>query len=87
MEPRGGKLYPLYEMFIPLDHTYPANVYSVHIFMWADTGEISVIQASSRLGDITEPIPEFPSHTLLFIFLVAILSVIVVRRKFFSQTR
>jgi hypothetical protein len=62
MELRGGLLYPLWEMYVPLDHVYPGNVYAVHVMMWADTGEVSVIEASSTLGDTT-PVDEEPTPT------------------------
>jgi hypothetical protein len=62
MELRNGLLYPLWEMYVPLDHVYPGNVYAVHVMMWADTGEVSVIEASSTLGD-TAPIDEDPTPT------------------------
>ena len=62
MELRNGLLYPLWEMYVPLDHVYPGNVYAIHLMMWADTGEVSVIEASSTLGDTT-PVDEDPTPT------------------------
>ncbi len=51
MEPRNGALYPHWEMYIPLAAVYPGNVATVHVMMWADTGEISHMTASSTLGN------------------------------------
>jgi hypothetical protein len=50
MEIRDGVLFPCWEMYVPLAGVYPGNVVAVHFYMWADTGEISSMTASSRLG-------------------------------------
>jgi hypothetical protein len=52
MQPRNGVLYPQWEIYLPLDQVYPGNVYSIHAALWADTGEIEFIQASSALGNL-----------------------------------
>jgi hypothetical protein len=50
MQPRNNMLYPHWEIYLPLDRVYPGEVTSVHIMMWADTGEISSIKATGTLG-------------------------------------
>jgi hypothetical protein len=50
MQPRNNMLYPHWEIYLPLDKVYPGEVTSVHIMMWADTGEISSIKATGTLG-------------------------------------
>jgi|WetSurMetagenome_2_1015567.scaffolds.fasta_scaffold51365_2 hypothetical protein len=54
MQPRGGLLYPHWEIYLPLDKMYLGQVTSVRVMMWADTGEIDSIQAASTLGDPSE---------------------------------
>lgn len=84
MWPKDGMLFPYWEMYVPLDHTYLGFISSVHVIIRADTGEISTIQASKQFGSTTPPedIPEFPSWTILPIFIVSSLAIIVLRRKF-----
>ena len=53
MQPRNGLLYPHWEIYLPLDRVYPGNVVSIRVMMWADTGEIDSMTASSTLGDLT----------------------------------
>lgn len=50
MQPRGGVLFPQWEVYLPLDHVYPGMVTSVEVKLWADTGEISYIHESSVGG-------------------------------------
>jgi hypothetical protein len=50
MQPRNNVLYPHWEIYLSLDKVYPVEVTSVHIMMWADTGEISSIKATGTLG-------------------------------------
>lgn len=36
-------LYPMWEIWLPLDNMYAGGVTSFHVFVWADTGEVSSI--------------------------------------------
>ncbi|MGD0995267.1 MAG: hypothetical protein ABR909_07065 [Candidatus Bathyarchaeia archaeon] len=46
MEDRGnGILYPQWNMYLPLNSTYPDGVTAIHVLEWADTGQISIIAA------------------------------------------
>jgi hypothetical protein len=42
----GNLLYPLWEILIPLDNFYPGFVTGVRVYLWADTGELELIQTS-----------------------------------------
>lgn len=54
MQPRNGMLYPHWEIYLPLDHVYPGNIVTIRVMMWADTGEVDSIHASSTLGNIVD---------------------------------
>ena len=62
MQPRNGVLFPHWEIYLPLDRVYLGNVVSVRVMMWADTGEIDSMQASSTLG-LTEGDDVTPTAT------------------------
>jgi len=36
-------LYPMWEIWLPLDNMYAGGVTAFHVFVWADTGEVSSI--------------------------------------------
>jgi len=38
-------VYPWWEIYLPLDKVYPGAVTRIHVNMWADTGEVTYIQA------------------------------------------
>lgn len=63
MQPRDGVLYPHWEIYLPLDRVYLGNVVSVRVMMWADTGEIDSIHASSTLGGPSDEETTTPSPT------------------------
>jgi hypothetical protein len=54
MQPRGGVLFPLWEIYLPLDGVYLGNVVCVRVMLWGDSGEVDSMHASSSLGSIAE---------------------------------
>jgi len=69
-------LYPLWEVMLYLNQTYPGSVYALLVTVWADTGKVSSCSNQAAGGII----PEFPSWTPLLIMLVAVVAIIVVYR-------
>lgn len=64
LQPRSKALYPLWEIYLALDKIYPANVASLHITLWADTGEINSITATSTLGVSPELLDSSTGNTI-----------------------
>lgn len=51
MQERGnGTLYPQWNMYLPLNGTYPDGVTSIHVLEWADTGRVWAITAVGSGG-------------------------------------
>lgn len=69
-------LYPLWEVMLYLNQTYPGSVYALLVTVWADTGKVSSCSNQAAGGII----PEFPSWTPLPIMLIAIIAVAVIYR-------
>jgi hypothetical protein len=54
MQPREGTtLYPYWMVDLYLDKVYPGGVSSIEVGLWADTGEIHLIQELSYGGDLS----------------------------------
>ena len=47
---KDNRLYPCWELLIPLAKVYPGFVTAMHVYLWADTGELSLIEKSSGGG-------------------------------------
>jgi len=50
MQPRENKLYPHWEVLLPLDQYYPGMTTSIRVTLWADTGEVISVNAEGSLG-------------------------------------
>ncbi|MCW4028618.1 MAG: hypothetical protein NWE92_03100 [Candidatus Bathyarchaeota archaeon] len=56
MQPRhGNELYPRWELLVALKDVYPGLVTAMHLYLWADTGELSLIETSAGGGMPPEP--------------------------------
>jgi hypothetical protein len=49
---RENLLYPLWELLVPLDKFYPGFVTGVRVYLWADTGELALIQTSKASAGV-----------------------------------
>ena len=72
-------VYPYWRIELYLDKVYPGNINRISLAIWADTGEI--ISCIPLGGGGVLPIPEFPSWTILPLLLLAIMVVVVYRKK------
>jgi len=70
-------LYPLWEVMLYLNQTYPGSVYALLVTVWADTGKLSSCNNQAAGGII----PEFPSWTSVLIMLFAVIAVSVIYRR------
>jgi hypothetical protein len=59
---KDNQLYPCWELLIPLAKVYPGFVTAMHVYFWADTGELVLIEKSSVGGvPVTENIDSAPA--------------------------
>jgi hypothetical protein len=70
-------LYPLWNVMLYLNQTYPGSVYALLVSIWADTGNVSSCNNQAAGGII----PEFPSWTPPLIMLFAVTAVAVIYRR------
>jgi hypothetical protein len=82
-------LYPMWEVWLPLDDMYAGGVTAFHVFVWADTGEVSSITPIGFSGipptqdqtSLTEQKPDafvtIPVSVASFIAAVAIVTAII----------
>lgn len=70
MQDRGnGVLYPQWDIYLPLNSSYPGGVTAIHVLEWADNGRVSFIAAigsggappSQPSGQDTTPLQTKPS--------------------------
>jgi hypothetical protein len=47
---KDNRLYPCWELLIPLAKVYPGFVTAMRVYLWADTGELSLIEKSGGGG-------------------------------------
>ncbi len=47
---KANLLYPCWELLVPLAEVYPGFVTGMRVYLWADTGELSLIQKSGGGG-------------------------------------
>jgi hypothetical protein len=91
MQPRAdSKLYPLWEIHLPLNKVYPGLTTEVVAALWADTGEVISLRASGSLGgpsisDLTDsPANDGTQHqlwhTILIIGVILIIGATVIIR-------
>jgi hypothetical protein len=55
-------LYPIWNIYLPLDKVYPGGVTYFQVLLWADTGQVSKINA---LGSYGEPFPNNTNSQIL----------------------
>jgi hypothetical protein len=64
MQPRdGNQLYPRWELLVALEGVYPGFVTAMHLYLWADTGELVLIEPSSGGGLPSGPSEDQPLST------------------------
>jgi len=74
-------LYPLWEIVLYLNQTYPGSVYALLVSVWADTGKVSSCSNQAAGGII----PEFPSWTPMLIMLVTVIAVAFIYRRILNK--
>ena len=52
---KDNQLYPIWELLIPLAKVYPGFATAMRVYLWADTGELSLIEKSGGGGGATVP--------------------------------
>ena len=57
MQSRNNELFPLWQIYLPLDKLYPGNTFAVQVALWADNGEVISIKETSALGDLSTETP------------------------------
>jgi len=70
-------LYPLWEVMLYLNQTYPGSVYALLVTVWADTGKVSSCNNQAAGGII----PEFPSWIILPLLITATLVAIIYKKR------
>jgi hypothetical protein len=71
-------LYPYWSVQVPLEHTYPAETYSITIDVWADSGII--FNAQREISSTTIPKPNLsfdPKALIAFLEIVAIAIILI----------
>jgi len=51
---KDNLLYPCWELLVPLAEVYPGFVTGIHLYLWADSGELALIEKSGGGGAISE---------------------------------
>ncbi|MCW4045419.1 MAG: hypothetical protein NWE94_07890 [Candidatus Bathyarchaeota archaeon] len=51
---KDNLLYPCWELLVPLAKVYPGFVTGIHLYLWADSGELALIEKSGGGGAISE---------------------------------
>lgn len=74
-------LYPLWNVMLYLNQTYPGSVYALLVGIWADTGKVSSCSNQAAGGII----PEFPTWTPILIMLVIFMVVAVIYRRILNK--
>jgi hypothetical protein len=74
-------LYPLWNVMLYLNQTYPGSVYALLVSIWADSGQVSSCSNQAAGGII----PEFPTWTPILIMLVTVMAVAVIYGRILNK--
>jgi hypothetical protein len=102
MQNRGNStLYPIWNIWLPLDKMYPGGVTAFHVSIWADTSELSAITPIGSFGDPNAVNPtattavksaeesqsQTVNYTILIIFAILALIMAVASYHFYRRKR
>jgi hypothetical protein len=56
-EREASTLYPCWQVWLPLDHSYPGDVFAITVFVWADSGAVMSCKEVGGGGGETNETP------------------------------
>ena len=77
-------LYPFWQYYFYFNETILGND-GIQVGVWGDTSELVYCSGFGHLGTLDPTIPEFPSWIVLPMFLIATLTILFFKKKFWRQ--